>query len=378
MPQVSFIIPVYNVEEFLPACLDSVTKQTIQDIEIICIDDCSPDDSSSILSEYAQRDPRITIISFKKNMGPAAARNAGLDAARGEFIRMVDPDDFIPADSTEHLLKTAKQHNSDFVRGALMHCDRTGKAVNRSILSPKQAVKHAQMDHRMVNYFGQHWTFLYRTTVLRASNARFDEAKRNGEDTAFMIDLIPYMKKVSLILETVYFYRENSNSIVHKKREKQYYLNIFSNYKKADKQLSRAGMKGVADCFLYYNCCGYLFKNLLSSIPNNLTIDQSTTVLKKLKNLFSELNIRELCFNEKYPWQKERTVSLDMKYFILLLENDLFTEAYKTLQQYQIKTKKQIAFNKQIRSNTKKIETIYTSTSWRITAPLRYLRNIMK
>jgi len=377
-PQVTFVLPVYNAEKYLRFCLDSIINQSIPEIEVICINDCSTDTSSAILSEYAQRDSRITVINFDKNKGPGAARNAGLGAASGDFIRMVDPDDFIPLESTDYLLKAAKQNNSDFVRGAVWHCDDAGKKVNKNILSPKQGVGRAKMDYRMINYIGQHWTFLLRTEVVLGSGVRYDENMRNGQDAAFMIDLLPYLKKVSLIPESVYNYRVNSESTMHKKRDRQFYHNVFSLYRRAYHVFAGSDLEELADTYLYSHCCGYFPQNILVSIPENLSIDQGIIVLKDLRALFSEFKAKQLCFFRKQNWQSKREVPKDMKYLLLLLENDMFFEGYALLKDLQIRKKKQRTLKKQLNVYQKNIDTIYASTFWRITAPLRWVRNVIK
>lgn len=94
MPKVSVIVPVYNTEKYLRQCLDSVVNQTLQDIEVICIDDGSTDDSKRILDEYAHRDARILVYS-KENGGQSSARNKGMDLAQGDYLYFLDSDDYI-------------------------------------------------------------------------------------------------------------------------------------------------------------------------------------------------------------------------------------------------------------------------------------------
>lgn len=115
MPKVSIIIPVYNVEKYLKQCLDSVINQTLQDIEIICIDDCSTDNSLKILKEYALKDNRIKIIEQKFNQGQGVARNEALKIATGEYIGFVDPDDWIEPNMYEEMYNKAKEFNTDYV-----------------------------------------------------------------------------------------------------------------------------------------------------------------------------------------------------------------------------------------------------------------------
>lgn len=111
-PKVSVIIPVYNVERFLPRCLDSIVAQTLREIEIICVDDGSPDRSADILKRYAAQDGRIRIIS-QENRGLGGARNRGFDAATGEFILYVDSDDWIDSDYCEKLYAAAVEADAD-------------------------------------------------------------------------------------------------------------------------------------------------------------------------------------------------------------------------------------------------------------------------
>ena len=109
--KVSVIIPVYNTEKYLEKCLYSVCNQTLSDIEIICINDCSTDNSREILNKYAADDERIKIINFEENKGAAAARNAGIDAATGEYIGFVDSDDYPDLDFYEKLYNKAENRN---------------------------------------------------------------------------------------------------------------------------------------------------------------------------------------------------------------------------------------------------------------------------
>ena len=113
-PKISVIIPVYNTEKYLKECLDSIVNQTLKDIEIICVDDGSTDDSLSILQEYAKKDNRIMIID-QKNSGVSSARNSGLDKATGEYLAFVDPDDWIDKDMYEQTIGYMANNDLDIV-----------------------------------------------------------------------------------------------------------------------------------------------------------------------------------------------------------------------------------------------------------------------
>ena len=115
MNKVSIIVPVYNIEKYLAKCLDSLINQTLEDIEIICVNDGSTDNSAEILNEYAQKDCRIKIIN-QDNAGLSAARNTGINAANGEYIGYVDSDDWIDLNFYEKLYNAAKDTDADIVK----------------------------------------------------------------------------------------------------------------------------------------------------------------------------------------------------------------------------------------------------------------------
>ena len=113
-PKISIIIPVYNVEKYLKRCVESLTNQTLKDIEIILVDDESTDSSPIICDELAKQDARIKVI-HKKNEGAGLSRNVALKIAEGEYIGFVDSDDFVAEDMFESLLNTAEKYGSDLV-----------------------------------------------------------------------------------------------------------------------------------------------------------------------------------------------------------------------------------------------------------------------
>ena len=111
---ISIVIPVYNVEKYLRECLDSIINQTFKDLEIICVNDGSPDNSLSILQEYAAKDSRVVIIS-KENGGYASAINTGIDVAQGEFIQIVESDDFCDINMCKDMYEKIKDSDADFI-----------------------------------------------------------------------------------------------------------------------------------------------------------------------------------------------------------------------------------------------------------------------
>lgn len=211
--KVSIIIPVYNVENYIRSCMDSVVNQTLKDIEIICIDDGSPDNSGKIVDEYAQADSRVHVI-HQKNSGASAARNRGIDESKGEYIKFVDSDDVLGLTACEICYNKAKSEDADIV----LH-DFTDTIFNGpqfSVLPPSGVV----------------WSGLYRTNFIKENNIRFNNATSYGEDQAFNLLCGPKANKIVCLSNNLYMYRsDNESSLVHmtKKRVAQFSQNHATN-----------------------------------------------------------------------------------------------------------------------------------------------------
>ncbi|MDR1027736.1 MAG: glycosyltransferase [Rickettsiales bacterium] len=205
MTKVSVVVPAYNVAPYLARCLDSLVAQTLPDIEIICVDDKSTDNSLEIARGYAAKDKRIKVIALPQNGGVGAARNAGLAAAKGEFIHFCDPDDFVDLDFFEKLYNAAKKDNLDVVRGNFIKynldggIDRGASAKNAAITNPL--------------CYDYHWIFLFKKDFLRKNNLKYDEDLPTGQDTVFIMRAMnAYGREVPQIMDANYHYiiREDS------------------------------------------------------------------------------------------------------------------------------------------------------------------------
>lgn len=143
-PKVSVLIPVYNVEKYLPRCLDSVLGQTFQDFEIVCVNDASPDNSMAVLKRYAEADSRVVIIDKPHNEGPMMARHTGYRSARGEYFFFLDSDDFLPCDALQSLYGEAMATSADIVVGEMALVNTAGRKVlkNRSDRTGSDAMSY--------------------------------------------------------------------------------------------------------------------------------------------------------------------------------------------------------------------------------------------
>lgn len=197
-PKISVIIPVYNAKDYLAACLDSVCNQTLKELEIICVNDCSMDNSLEILNEYAQKDSRVKIIDCKVNGGESKARNFGLDRAIGEFIAFVDNDDKLDLDFYEKLYNKAKETNADIVKGNVITIGYDGKPV-KSVLNPLML----KMNDK---WFFHHewWSAIYKSKLIKENNIKLLEGYVLGGDILFLNEALYYAKKVEVVNDTAY------------------------------------------------------------------------------------------------------------------------------------------------------------------------------
>jgi len=207
IPKVSVIVPVYNVEPYLRRCLDSLVNQTLKGIEIICINDCSPDNSLAILEEYAEKDERIKIIDFKKNQGVSIARNTGMEMAKGEYIGMVDPDDYVDLDYYEKLYLKAKEKNSDITY------------ANQKRKKPEQNKEYVQPVKKFgkLHILSLHFLAIYKTDFLHSHSLKYPEKIKYNEDLFFLVQAQFFANKIEFVNDTFYHYikRNNGASFIH-------------------------------------------------------------------------------------------------------------------------------------------------------------------
>lgn len=219
-PIISIIIPVYKVEECVHRCLDSVIHQTLMDIEIICVDDGTPDSSCRIIESFMQTDDRIKLI-HKENGGLSSARNMGVECASGEYVWFIDSDDYINEYACERLYGEILSKEPDIiVFGAEVFPELYADSWVRFALSPAKGFSSASEfdeEHqcyfesvRMLFYKKAIHPFIWRTCIrrafLREQRLCFDEEVRFGEDEIFAFDMFPYARKISVIGDKLYYY----------------------------------------------------------------------------------------------------------------------------------------------------------------------------
>lgn len=218
MPKVTVIIPVYNVEKYLRQGLDSVVNQTLKDIEIICVDDCSTDSSLEILKEYMLRDSRIILLRTDKNSGAGAARNKALKIAKGDYVMFLDPDDWYSLDACETAYNQITKYNNDFVMFNYYNYDEN--TASSKLDTYRTEVFYDANDNfhiELKNYIDYirisfTWAQIFSREFLLRNNIQFMDL-RLCEDVPFFINAVCSAKDISVIQKPLYYYRRNPQSM---------------------------------------------------------------------------------------------------------------------------------------------------------------------
>lgn len=233
MPTISIIVPCYNVEKYLHKCLDSLINQTYNHIEVIMVDDGSPDNSGAICDAYAAKDSRVRVI-HKKNGGVSAARNDGLAAATGEYVLFCDGDDWMPLDACEHIAYAANETGADVIFGDIWRSWDSRDEYMRFFAEPfctedtvliKELVKTnfyytycpaVPAHNRADGCYGGPWNKAVKRSLLLERNIRFDlRVKGIYDDVLYSAHVLANAGKLAYIGKPIYHYRQVSQSMTH-------------------------------------------------------------------------------------------------------------------------------------------------------------------
>ena len=206
MPKISVIIPVYNAEKYIEKCLDSIINQTLKDIEIICIDDCSQDNSLHILKKYSEKDGRIKVLHCDTNGGESKARNIGIDNTVGEYLAFVDNDDYLDLDFYEKLYSKAKETDADIVKGEARVYQINGKIEYENF---NESIRKNNSKYFFINYW---WTAIYKSELIKNNNIRLLENYKLGGDILFLNEAIIKCKNLELVDNVFYNYVRRADS----------------------------------------------------------------------------------------------------------------------------------------------------------------------
>lgn len=309
MIKISIIIPVYNAEQYLEQCLESVINQSLKEIEIICVNDGSIDNSLRILEEYSRKDNRIIIIN-QENGGSSKARNSALQIAKGEYCLNIDSDDWIEQGYLEAMYEKAKKDKLDMVISDVILAYKKNKKILKDIKIEKKLDGYL-----WIKLFLKHQAMGYTWNKLisreKIGNLRYNENIFYWEDVNFLMKLALRCKKIGKIDRAFYNYRQGENNGSRKKS-----LKSFLDKEKCYLELKRLYMIRALDekilDLLYYKCERELLIELL-----NIQHSDEENYIKKRNEYLNKLDIVRMKKIERrynYSWKNKRLTILFVLY----------------------------------------------------------------
>lgn len=326
MPLVSVLVPVYNVEKYLPECLDSLVNQTLKDIEIICINDGSTDESLEILQRYASQDSRVRIID-KENTGYGHTMNVGLKNAKGDYIAIVESDDYASSNMLEKLYNYAVKYNTDIVKTS--HYNNyyiEGKIVLSERLKglPKGIVINSSQCPGLLHLADTIWSCLYRHSFLVEHGICFHETPgASFQDISFSLQCWLWAERVYLTDEAfLYYRRDNPNSSMHNPDK---VFCVFDEYKWLEEKF-RYFWKDHADLEPYFVATKQGdFLNHYYRIAPQFQYAFLLRFSEELKKDIEKGLLHEEAFELiKCKWEPVKSIAKDMKLFFLSSAKQLY------------------------------------------------------
>jgi len=318
-PKVSIIVPVYNVEKYLDRCVQSLLGQTLKEIEIILVDDGSPDNCPQMCDGYAEKDSRIKVI-HKQNEGLGYARNSGMEMATGEYVAFVDSDDFVDVNMYERLYKEVRNADLDtcycgfYRRHVTGKLDRKVEVKKDMYFIGRDAVDSFLLDmvapcpsyHSDVKYMMCVWKAIYSKALIEKYAIRFESERTFvSEDILFHIDYLSKAERVKFISEYFYYYCINgtatlSNTYSRAKFERN---KIFLDEVK--RRLSSLFQENVY-MDRYYRLCFLYLRTSLGQELNSMVVRRSKNKKQVIKELITDLYFRDMFMRYSYkklPWK---------------------------------------------------------------------------
>jgi glycosyltransferase involved in cell wall biosynthesis len=379
MVKVSVVIPVYNVEDYLGECLDSIVNQTLSDIEIICINDGSTDRSLEILNEYASRDDRFTVID-QENGGHAVATNRGMKLAKGEFLFLMDSDDMLDIHALEETVKVAEERDVDFVIfqaiNYYMDKDEYVEQENYSMNELADFVGDSVFNWKDIKDYiftitVTPWSKLYKREFIEKSNCQFSEGLV-FDDNVFFWEVLFSAERITFYRKHLFTRRWHSASSTMAGNRN--FIDSIEIHRLIWKTFQRFGT--------FEEFKERLYKRRVSTGYWRLT-----AIKKGLKQEYydkykeSMLEIKQEDFFDDFyeTIGKRRRLIYDT-----VLQYDNYEEVVLTVDNFDLQrkisklNKKNTKLEKSTKKYEKKNKKILNSRSWKITRPLRNIKNIFK
>ena len=339
-PKISVIVPVYNAQEYLKRCLNSICNQTLKDIEIICVNDCSTDNSINILNEYAKKYNNLQIIDCKINGGESRARNIGLNKVTGEYIAFVDNDDEIDLNFYEKLYKKAKKTNADITKAQHYQVEYDGRKGIPYIHNNQKLIEKNKLC-----FIGMWWTAIYRTELIKNNNIKLPENLLISGDRVFLQKALLKANYVSTIYDTFYYHYAREDSGAGKILSKEKIISAIKAIKIQTKELNDLNI--YISNPIGYDCIFIEQFKILILLHNSCNKDENTNLYaKEMIQIYKTCQRKENLYN-----------FINQEYLCLLdfITNDKLYELTNFLKKYN-STVKFLAANLRAKMKNKEIQ----------------------
>lgn len=295
--KISIIVPIYNVEKYICKCIESILCQTYKNIEIVLVDDGSPDKCGKICDEYQKKDNRIKVI-HQKNGGLSAARNTGIKNSTGKFLMFVDSDDYIKNDMAEYLYNLLTKHQCD-----ISICNYTyifenknqkdyiaNKETYEDIYTKKDALEELLRNNKIQNFT---WNKLYKKELFKS--IKFPEG-RLMEDVGTTYKLFMKSKKIICGSESKYFYIQRNGSILHNKKSKfyiDYYELANKRFNDIKNKYSTMETNYISILNISFSLISVQNKNVQEYVKNNNIISNTNKIIAEIKKIGIQLDLKD-------------------------------------------------------------------------------------
>ena len=301
--KISVIVPIYNSEQFISKCIESIIKQTYKNIEIILINDGSRDKSEEICLEYAKKDKRIQYYK-QKNSGVAAARNLGIKNASGDYFMFVDSDDYIDRSYINNMVKVAIDNQSDFVVTGYQEVYENGKRSKSYFGKNKNEIISISQDDFLNTFLRERhfnsscWKILSKD-LINNNNRLFNEKITYGEDFLFSFETYYYARNPIYLENDGYCYVMNDSSAMHTysiEALKKYYSDIIAIYKKIKDKYHLSNIALDSLCFKIFYTFNGISKRMCKC---NISLNEKKNIISNNVEIYREIlnnrNVKKSC-----------------------------------------------------------------------------------
>lgn len=341
-PKVSIVVPCYGVEKYLDECMDTLVNQTLRDIEIIIVDDVSPDRVPEMCDNWAKRDQRVKVIHKEMNEGLGYARNTGLDVVNGEYVAFIDSDDYVDIEMFERLYAFAEKNKLDCCFCDYQYDLGKGKITLSREIKSEYIIKGNEnvIDYMIdmiaplpewksdVKYLVSVWHAIYSREIIEKYNIRFESERKNGsEDIPFHIDFLSKSENIGYIPFKGYYYRYNPYSLSRNYTHEKFksYEFLFDEVKeRLDKICNEEKYLLHYQRFIFY-----FFRNIIKyESVKNINGNRFTNILRRcnddrLKSIYATYPYKRLPLKQRFFFfcmKHKITIAL---YAMCILENKI-------------------------------------------------------